>query len=210
MPLPRLAVILIALLLLGEAAVAVWRHLPIEPSTAPVFSLPPAAANFGKSPDLAPAVEMYGADRGAEWNTTAPDGTRLTVFYFEWDQSKPGPHMELAGHAPEICNVSAGYSLQAILPPRSYEVPGQPPLVFDSTHFTDPSGRSVHMFKLAWIQGMDSLSFYRGYDRQRRLRDSFLRHHGAARVLQAGVFDAQNADHAWQSFRTQVLDHLKW
>lgn len=36
MPLPRLAILLIALLLLlGEAAVALWRHLPIPVSTAP-------------------------------------------------------------------------------------------------------------------------------------------------------------------------------
>ena len=58
MPLRRLAIVLIALLVLGEAAVAVWRHLPIEPSTAPVFTFPPAAENFGKSPALAPAIEM--------------------------------------------------------------------------------------------------------------------------------------------------------
>lgn len=210
MPLRRLAFILSAILVLGEAGLALWRHLPVPVSQAAVFSFPPAAANFGKSPNLAPAIQLYGADRGAEWHATAPDGSRLIVFYFEWDQVKPGPLMELAGHAPEICNVSAGFTLQAILPPRSFEVLGQPPLVFDATHFTDPSGRSVYMFKLSWLQGMDSLAFYRGYDRQRRLRDSFLRHAGVARVLQAGVFDAQDAEHAWQTLRQQVLDELEW
>jgi hypothetical protein len=49
MPLSRLALLLAAILLLGEAGLALWRHLPIEPSTAPVFSFPPAAAeNFDK------------------------------------------------------------------------------------------------------------------------------------------------------------------
>ena len=83
MPLRRLALILIAILALGEGALALWRHLPIEPSTAPVFSFPPAAENFGKSAKFAPVVEIDGAVRGAEWKYTAGDGTGLTVFYFK-------------------------------------------------------------------------------------------------------------------------------
>ncbi|MFZ9938145.1 MAG: hypothetical protein ACO3JG_13970 [Luteolibacter sp.] len=79
----NLGILLIAILLLGEGAVALWRHLPVEPSTAPVFSLPAAASNFAKPGSLAPAIEMYGADRGAEWIHTSDDGTRLTVLYFE-------------------------------------------------------------------------------------------------------------------------------
>jgi hypothetical protein len=205
-----LAFVLIALLVLGEGALALWRHLPIEPSTAPVFSFPPAAANFDKPGKLAPAIEAYGADRGAEWHSTATDGSRLSVFYFEWDRVKAGPKLEMAGHSPDECNVAAGFTLKSVLPSRSFEVPGQPPLVFDATHFTDPSGRSVHMFKLAWIQGLGSRPLREGTRRFERAGNAFLRHQGAARVLQAGVFDAQDADHAWQSFRTQVLDHLKW
>ena len=202
MPLRRLA--------LGEGGLALWRHLPIEPSTAPVFSFPPAAENFGKSAEVAQATEIYEADRGAEWNHTAGDGTRLTVFYFEWDHVEVGPVMSLAGHSPDECNVAAGFNLQALLPPRTYEVPGQPPLVFDATHFTDLSGSSVHMFKLAWIQGMGSRPLREATRRLERLQNSFTRHRGSARVLQAGVFDAQDADHAWQIFRTEVLDQLKW
>ena len=100
MPLPRLAILLIAIIVLGEGALALWRHLPIEPSTAPVFSFPPAAANFDKPGKLAPAIDMYGADRGADWHSTAPDGSRLTVFYFEWDQINAGPKLEMAEHSP--------------------------------------------------------------------------------------------------------------
>jgi hypothetical protein len=153
---------------------------------------------------------MYGADRGAEWNHSTPDGSRLTVFYFEWDQVKIGPVMDMAGHSPDECNVAAGFTLKAILPSRTYEVPGQPPLVFDATHFTSPTGSSVHMFKMPWIQGIGARKLREGAERTQRLQNSFLRHQGAARVLQAGVFNAQNADHAWQTFRTEVLDHLKW
>jgi hypothetical protein len=41
-----LAFVLIAILLLGETGLALWRHLPIDPSTAPVFSFPPARPVF--------------------------------------------------------------------------------------------------------------------------------------------------------------------
>jgi hypothetical protein len=206
----RLAIVLIALLLLGEAALALWRHLPIEPSTAPVFSFPPAAANFDNPGDLAPVIELYGADRGAEWNHRSADGTRLTVFYFEWDQIKAGPKLEMAGHSPDECNVAAGFELREILPPRTYQVPGQPPLVFDATHFTDPAGGSVHMFKLAWVQGLGSRPLREASRRLERAGNAFLRHLGAARVLQAGIFNAPTADLAWQTFQQQVLDHLQW
>jgi hypothetical protein len=113
-------------------------------------------------------------------------------------------------HSPDQCNVAAGFTLKGILSPRTFEVSGQPPLVFDATHFTDPSGRSVHMFKLAWIQGLGSRPLREGTRRFERAGNAFFRHQGAARVLQAGVFDAQNADQAWQVFRTQVLDQLRW
>jgi hypothetical protein len=46
MPFPRLSIVLISILLLGEAALALWRHAPIPVSTAPVFSFPPAAAQI--------------------------------------------------------------------------------------------------------------------------------------------------------------------
>jgi hypothetical protein len=211
MPLPRLALILIVLILAGESAVAVWRHLPVEPSSARVFSFPPAAQNFSKPGKLATAIEWYGADRGAEWQAAATDGSRLAIIYLEWDRVKTGPFIrELAGHAPEACNVAAGFDLNAILPARTYEIPGEPPLVFDATHLTDPSGRSVYIFKIPWFQGIGSLPLYRSYDRKKRLQDSLRRRIGAARMLQAGVFDAHDADHAWQIFRTEVLDQLKW
>jgi hypothetical protein len=42
MPLSRLALLLAAILLLGEAGLALWRNLPIEPSTTHFFSCPPA------------------------------------------------------------------------------------------------------------------------------------------------------------------------
>lgn len=210
MTLSRLALIFVCLLILGEAGLTLWRKLPIPVSETPVFTLPAAAANFGEPGSLTSAVAAYGADRGTEWLTTATDGTRLTIFYFEWDQIAAGPILALAGHTPDECNVAAGFTLNAILPPRSHQVPGQAPFVFDSTHFTEPSGRSVFMFKMPWIQGLGARNIREGADRIERLRNSFLRHQGAARVLQAGIFDARDADHAWQTFQTEVLQQLEW
>ena len=42
------------------------------------------------------------------------------------------------------------------------------------------------------------------------IKNSFVRHRGAARIVEAGVFDARDADHAWQTFREQALDQLVW
>jgi hypothetical protein len=205
-----LGILLIVIVVLGEGVVALWRHLPVEPSSAPVFTFPPAAQNFGKPGEFAPSIKLYGADRGAEWKHTAADGTRLTVFYFEWDSIHVGPLMDFVGHSPEVCNVAAGFTFRGVHPRCSFEIPDQPPLSFDTTHFDDPSGRSVYVFKMPWIQGLGSRKFREGAERTQRLQNSFLRHTGAARVLQAGVFGARDADHAWQIFREQVLDQLEW
>jgi hypothetical protein len=205
-----LSILLIALLVLGEAGLALWRHLPVEPSAAPIFSFPPAAQNFDKPGNLAPAIELYGADRGAEWNHSTPDGTRLTVFYFEWDQVAVGPMMEATGHTPEVCNVSAGFTLEAVLPRSVHEVPGQPPLVFDTTRYTAPNGEILHIYKLAWIQGLGSQTLREAYERFERLQNSFIRHKGAARVLQIGVQGATDSEQAWKLAKETVLDQLKW
>lgn len=210
MPLHRLALTLIAIIVLSEAGLALWRQLPVPVSDASVFSFPPAAANFGNPGKLGTAIEMYGADRGTEWNSTAPDGSRLTVFYFEWDRVSVGPMLTLTGHAPDACNISAGFNLKELLPDRRHEIQGQPTLVFDSTHFTDPAGRDVFIFKMPWIQGIGSLPIRTHAKRETRLARSFTRHTGAGRVLQGGIFDAHNADHAWNTFRSQVLEQLEW
>ena len=206
-----LAIILIAILVLGEAGLAVWRHLPIEPSTAPVFSFPPAAANFGKSDRLTQEIAAFGCDRGAEWTGTADDGTRISLLYFEADAIEDQPLRDVALHKPEACNEGLGYQLKDVSAKRVYHPSSQQPSIFDSTCFVNPSGDEIFMFKLVWVQGRGSLEFRDPAGiRKERLKNSFHRQPRAARVLQAGVFHAQNADLAWQSFRTLVLDHLEW
>lgn len=217
-PLGYAAAIILFLVVL-EAGVALWQH-NIKPSTAPVFSYPPAVANFGKSATLAPAIEMYRADRGAECNLTAADNTRLIALYFEWDRLKISPVMNFTFHAPEVCNTSLGYKLIKVLPNRTHEVSGHEPLAFDCTHFADPAGRDVFMFKVVWMQGFGCLRMreegpgarpiVEGEERLARIKNSFVRHSGAARLVEAAVFDARDADHAWQTFRDQVLDQITW
>jgi hypothetical protein len=213
MSLSRFALLLLLLLVLAGTGLALWRNLPISPSTAPVFSYPAAAAHFDQPGDLVPAIKSYQADRGGECKLTSADGTPLTVFYFEWDRVDVGPMMTTAGHTPDECNIALGYQLQEIGANRTYQVAGQLPLIFDSTHFVDSTGRDIFIFKLAWMQGLGSRSIREGQGgayRAKRLMNSFIRHSGALRVLQAGVFGPRDADHAWQVFQSEVLDTLVW
>lgn len=202
-----------------EAGVALWRQ-NTPASNAPVFSYPPGVANFEKSAALAPAIEMYRADRGAECKFSTADNACLTVLYFEWDRLKISPVMSLAIHAPEVCNSAAGFKLLEVLPNRSYATPGHESLAFDCTRFADPSGRDLFIFKVVWLQGYGCLRMRNdgpgatpiaeGEQRFTRIKNSFVRHSGAARIVEAAVFDARDADHAWQTFREQVLDQLVW
>jgi hypothetical protein len=163
---------------------------------------------------------MYRADRGAELKLTAADNTRLTVLYFEWYQLKLSPVMNLTLHAPEVCNEGIGYKLLEVLPARDYAASGQAPLTFDRTHFADPSGRDVFIFKVVWMQGFGcfpmrengpgAAPLREGAHRFDRIKNSFVRHSGAARILEAAAFNARDAEHAWQIFSTQVLDQLAW
>ena len=215
----RVAVLIVIFLVTLEAGVALWRS-SMTPSTAPVFSYPPAVAHFGESATLAPAIEMFRADRAAECKLTPADNSRLTVLYFEWDQLKISPVMNLALHAPEVCNAALGYKLLQVLPNRSHKAPGHETLNFDCTHFADPSGQDVFIFKVVWLQGYGCLRMrengpgapplLEGEHRFTRIKNSFVRHCGAARIVEAAVFNAHDAENAWQTFQKQVLDQLTW
>jgi hypothetical protein len=210
MLLSRFSLLLIFLLVLAGGGLALWRYLPIAPSTAPVFSYPAAAARFDQAGEFAAAIEIYNADRGAECKLAAPDGSQLTVFYFEWDEIKAGPMIAATGHTPEQCNVASGFKLLEAATSRTYQASGQFPLVFDCTRFADSGGRDVFVFKMFWMQGLGTRSLREGDSRIERLKSSFIRHAGAARVLQGGVSGARDADHAWQVFQSEVLRKLEW
>jgi len=206
----RLSSILIAVILMTEFGVLGWWRSELEASTGAVFSYLPAATNSDQPDRHAEAIAMYGADRGGEYHLERSDGIRLNVVQLDWDRVETGPLMELSTHAPEICQETSGFKLQAVMPPRTHPVAGQSPLIFDSTHFTDPSGRSVYIFKMPWIQGVGSWHLREDQNRLARLKSSFIRRVGQARMLQAGVFGARDADHAWQVFQSEVLEKLEW
>jgi hypothetical protein len=198
-----------AFLLLLEAAVPAWRDAaPV--SRAPVFFLPMAAEAMNRPGGFRHVVEAYQADRGAELKLPGPDRTSLTLFYFEWDQVQAGPMMDIIGHTPEHCNTAAGFTLKSLDPDRIFETPDHDPLVFDASTFTDPAGRGVHVFKAAWMQGHGSRSIREGEHRRLRLRNSFIRGRGAARVIECGVTGAADQAHAWRIFQQQVLQGLVW
>jgi len=202
---------MVGFVLVLESSLAGWWWWSGVPSSDPVFSLPVAADRFGKTPALAKAQAKYGADRAAELDYLTPDGTALTVQYFEMDRMESGPAMGFAAHPAEECNVRLGYKFLGIDPSRTYLGPQGAPLRFDCTRFADGNGKPVFMFKIAWIQGAGAWQVRNeGSDRIERLRRSFVRHTGAARVMLAGVFNAADGEHAWQAFCGQVLDRLEW
>jgi len=205
----RFAAALIVFLLTLEIAIPLWRnHVPV--STAPVFSLPMAQEALQNPGAFQRSIDVYHADRGGELKLPGPDGSSLTIFYFEWDQVESGAIMDIDSHRPEECNVVAGFILKSQDPNRLFETPDHSSLEFDATTFADPSGRIVHVFKTAWIQGLGSWDIRVGENRKSRFFKSFRYGRGAARVLECGVTGAQDANQAWQIFHNQVLQRLAW
>jgi hypothetical protein len=205
----KLALLLTAFLAALETAIPLWRS-SAPTSSAPVFSLPmmdEAMKNPGK---FQRSIDVYNADRGGELKLPGPDGTSLTLFYFEWDQVEAGPLMDIAGHAPEECNVAAGFTLKSRDPQRVFESPGHSPWQFDTTTFVDPRGLKVHVFKTAWIQGFGSWDIRQGENRMARFTRSFTRGRGAARVIEVGITGAKDESQAWQIFQSEVLGKIDW
>jgi len=119
-------------LLTLEFAIPAWRnHVPV--SKAPVFSLPMASDAMKNPGKFAHAIEIYQADRGAELKLPGPDGTSLTVFYFEWDQIETSGLGQIDKREPETCNKTAGLTLRSHDPNRVFETPDHASLVFDAT-----------------------------------------------------------------------------
>lgn len=210
MPHRRISLVLCIFFVALEVGLFAWRQLATPVSNAPFFVWPAAAGRFDQSPDLAPAVAAYNADRGAEIKFDGNGGSSLTAFYFEWDNVEVGPLMNLGGHSPDECNLALGYKLLAIEENKNFVVSGQPPLVFDCTKFEDLNGGTVYIYKMAWIQGIGSWQLRVGKHRFERISRSFIRHSGAGRVVQAGVFGAIDENEAWNLFEQKVLKELIW
>ena len=203
--------LVVPLVLLGiEGGVQAWRHSEIAVATAPVFEWKGAELLTTAAPPFGAALKLYRADRGAELTQLLDEGRKLTVFYFEWDRLELGPLIDAGGHAAEQCNVEYGsFKLLQSGGHRVYQAANGTSLTFDYTLLAGPDGTPVHVYKIPWLQGYGALEGLT-QNRATRLRGSFLRHSGAARVLEAGIFGAASEDEAWRLFQREVLDGLEW
>jgi hypothetical protein len=207
-----LAILLLSFLAALEAGVFAWRHVGITPSTAPVFFWKGAPLLTTAPPPFGDALKMYRADRGAEQSKELPEGRKMTLFYFEWDRIQPGPFDGVSGHEVQICNVEHGsFKLLQGGGKRIYRAPNGEQLYLTYTLLAEPNDKPVYVYKIPWIQGFGEWDATdSGRDRTYRLRRSFLRYCGAARVIQAGIFGAASEDEAYALFQHEVLDKLEW
>ncbi len=207
----RIAIRTIVLLVLLEGGVQAWRHVGIPLSTAPVFYWREVPLVTTAPPPFGQALVIYRADRGAEQTKELPDGRKMTIFYFEWDSIELGPLADLGGHEAEGCNVVHGsFKLLQSGGQRTYETANGETLRFDYTLLADPNGNPVHVYKMPWSQGYGEWVSSPSGKRATRLQRSFIRHRGAGRVLEAGLFGAACEDEAWQLFQRETLDKLVW
>jgi len=194
-----------------EGSVQAWRNLGSEPSRAPLFSWKGAELLTTAPPPFGKALAMYGADRGAEITDSLPNGRKLTLFYFEWDRIELGPLVDRGLHAPEQCNVEYGsFKLLDSGKVRTHKFENGETLGFNYTLLGEPDGKPVYVYKTPWLQGFGSLDGQTQDHRTTRLRRAFIRHCGAARVLEAGISGVENENEAWDLFQREVLDKLEW
>ncbi len=204
------ALILIFLILAAEAGVQLWRHYDLKASTDPVFFWKDAELVTRSDPTFGRALDVYRADRGMEAFRNLPAGARLQTFYIEWDGVEAGPFIDVSGHETDYCNVAAGFTLLEADVPRIFEIPGRPPFEFYYTRLADPSGKIVHAYKMPWIQGIGAWQINSAYNRSLRLQRSFLRHRGAARVIQFAVSGVASEEEAWAIVQRELQDRLEW
>lgn len=193
-----------------EGGVQMWRKHGLEPSHAPLFSWRDAKLVTSAPPPFGRALEIYRADRGMERFDQLAAGVTLQWLYLEWDDIETGPFAALAGHESEVCNVTAGFTVIESRVPRTYVTSGGEQLEFHYARLKDASGATVHAYKLPWIQGVGAWHVDSSRDRTLRLQRSFIRHRGAARVVQAGVFGVNEESAAWEMVKEHLDSSLDW
>ena len=206
----RLLCLLVPLLLLSiEGGVNAWRYAEIAPSKAPLFFWKGAELLTKPTPELEHAFRDYRPDRGAERKMMLPNGRKMTIFYFEWDQMNVSPVMLSGGHEAEVCGAAEGFKVLQTGGHRAHKFSNGETLTFDYTLLAEPNGSPVYIYKTSWIQGYGIIGMNLG-DHAGRIQRSFLRHRGASRVLEAGIFGVANKDEAWTTFQHEVLEKLVW
>lgn len=143
-------------------------------------------------------------------------GKRVSVNYFEWNDTESSGLEEALAHPPEECMGNIGNKVQAFLPPRQTSVDDET-LVFDVTQFRD-KGSPLFIFKLSWAEGMEGMNLLRegsgkGSDAVRtfKVKSVVTRWFpNYARVLMLGVYGADTDDEAWKIIEETILDDLNF
>ena len=194
----------------SEAAVRAWLALRPPGQTTPVYDWTGGEGANDRSGDEAFlfAVRTFQPDH-ARWVELAPSpGVSVQVQIMGWDNAEDALRIAIKGHAPEICNVAAGFTFVGREQPRVWE--GGQRVDFDATAFRSPTGQTVYVFRNAWMAGQGNLSLESALSRSERLRGSIRRRAGAARVMQVGVFGAGSSDEAWGICERNVLGECVW
>ena len=168
---------------------------------------------------------MLRCSSGQVFYVKLDDSISMHLAFFEWDGTDTGSVLEAFRHQPEACLGSLGMTLLSTQPSIPYQV-GDCTLLFDHTIFRDPGptgaraafNSQVHAFRAIWVaslthadarSGLDGDSFERL--RTIRLKSAFTRFRPAhARVVQAAVRGAANADSAWLAFQSAMLVDLSF
>ncbi|MGE9270118.1 MAG: hypothetical protein ACQKBU_04880 [Verrucomicrobiales bacterium] len=187
-----------------DLAVRHWRDAAPD-SNAPVWHMPCMDEIMAEPGEMQVAIDKYKADRGGALTLDLDFGMEMILFYFEWDRIAAGPITDFAGHTPEECNTAAGFELLEYLPSREYPLPTGDALKFDVTRFVSPAGSEVFVYKAGWLQGHGSWEIRQGQVRGVRFQRSFMRGHGEARIVEAGISHARDESQAWEAM-VAVLD----
>lgn len=200
----------IGLIVSIEAGVQYWRHGNLQASQAPLFHWKDATLVTEAPPPFGRALDLYRADRGMEKFQDLPDGRRLQVIYMEWDKMETGPLADVAGHESDICNSIAGFKVLEASVPRTMTCDNGQQMLFHYTRLQDPKGNLVHNYKIPWIQGLGAWQIGSSSSRTIRIERSFIRHVGAARVIQIGVFGEADEAKAWDLVQATLREKLIW
>ncbi|QJE94296.1 hypothetical protein [Luteolibacter luteus] len=203
-------VLMTALILSIEAGVQHWRHASSQTSHAPLFNWKDAKLVTEAPPPFGRALQLYRPDRGMERFDDLENGRRLQLIYMEWDKLEVGPLAAVAGHESDICNSIAGFQILEKGVPRTFTAANGQQLVFHYTRLKDPKGNLVHNYKIPWIQGLGAWHVGSSSDRGVRLSRSFIRHSGAARVIQMGVFGENDEAKAWDLVQNTLNKEVEW
>ena len=209
-----LAIAALPIAVLSAESLAWWWNNPPEPEEGRsllTYTFPPDS-DVSISVEVADTVmDILSCDNGQSGWLDGGGGRKLSVNYFEWNNTDKSGLSHVFGHQPEVCMGNLGKKVQAYLESRSHKIDGHD-LVFDATEFRDEKDKPLYIFKLGWAEGMEGMNLLRDVpgsgDSLRSFKVKsvlgrwFPRH---ARVLMIGVYGASSDQEAWELLDRKVL-----